>query len=511
MNTDSSASFNMAQAYIPVNDRRGFAQPLRIPKSAWRIIPQIDKDPRFVAYAQRLPGRVALFGIFTALAALLGFLGVDLSVAPLATACGYKQQYRRYLIPAATLLLLWKNGFWVDVGLVQRVVEQEGLANQINQPLLFFGMLALVLVLCSCLLVFWPRIVSIPLFRRSTLCLISGFIALVIAAQSPIAAGMPRVLLWSFLVTLLPYLWFLAYALADTGTLDRTPFWQHLGVFHPFWGSTLTPFGKGLSYLGKFEAKTPEDLAITQLKGLKLASWTLLLAVCLNSFNTLVHAYLALPHFDDTFLGYVAGARYPRYLCWASLVAYFVEDVLHMAVWGGAIIACARMAGFRLLRNTYRPLESTTLAEFWNRYYFYYKELLVDHFFYPVFLRYFRANRKLRTFFATFMAACVGNLMFHFIRDIHFVAELGWWKAVSGEASHAFYTFLLAIGVGVSQMRAQNRERSKGWLLGRVLPCLWVALFFCVLHVFDAPLDRVHSIWQRAEFLSYLMGIDTWI
>lgn len=182
-----------------------------------------------------------------------------------------------------------------------------------------------------------------------------------------------------------------------------------------------------------------------------------------------------------------------------------------MAVWGGAIVACARLAGFRLLRNTYRPLESTSLAEFWNRYYFYYKELLVDHFFYPVFLRYFRANRKLRMFFATFMAACVGNLIFHFIRDIRFVAELGWWKALSGEASHAFYTFLLALGVGVSQMRAHNRERSRGWLRGRVLPCAWVVLFFCVLHVFDAPLDRVHSIWQRADFLSYLMGMDTWI
>jgi D-alanyl-lipoteichoic acid acyltransferase DltB (MBOAT superfamily) len=218
-----------------------------------------------------------------------------------------------------------------------------------------------------------------------------------------------------------------------------------------------------------------------------------------------------LPHFDDTFLGYIGGARYPRYLCWASLVTYFVEDVLNMAVWGGAIVACARMAGFRLLRNTYRPLEATTLAEFWNRYYFYYKELLVDHFFYPVFLRYFRANRKLRMFFATFMAACVGNLLFHFIRDIRFVAELGWWKAVSGEASHAFYTLLLAIGVGVSQMRTHNRERSKGSLRGRILPCVWVMLFFCVLHVFDAPLDRVHSIWQRADFLSYLMGINTWI
>jgi len=341
--------------------------------------------------------------------------------------------------------------------------------------------------------------------------LVSSFIALVIVAQSPLVAGMPRVLLWSFLAILLPYLWFLAYALADVGALGRAPFWQHLSVFHPFWGSTLTPFGKNLSYLGKFEAKTPEDLAITQLKGLKLALWTLLLAACLHIFETSVHGYLALPHFDDTFLRYIGGAAFPRYLCWASLVAYFIEDVLHMTIWGGAIVACARLAGFRLLRNTYRPLESTTLAEFWNRYYFYYKELLVDHFFYPTFLRCFRTNRKLRMFFATFMAACVGNLLFHFIRDIRFVVELGWWKALSGETSHAFYSFLLAVGVGVSQTRTQNRERRKGWLLGRLVPCLWVALFFCVLHVFDAPLDRAHSIWQRAGFLSYLIGMDKWI
>jgi hypothetical protein len=511
MNAESGASFDIAPAYTPVIDDGRFSELSRTPKAPWRIIPQIDKDPRFIAHVQRLPGRVAFFGIVTALAVLLNYLGVDLSVAPLATLCAYAQNFRRYLIPLATLFLLYKNGFWVDAGLVQRVIQQEGLANQINQPVLFFGTLALVVVLCSCLLIFWPRIVVIPLFRRSTLCLISGFIALVVVSQSPIVAGAPRVLLWSFLATLLPYLWFLAYALADLGALGRTRFWQHLGVFHPFWGSTLTPFGKGLSFLGKFEAKTPEELAVTQLKGLKLASWTLVLAVCLNCLTALAHNYLALPQFDDTFFGYVAGVRYPRYLCWASLVTFFVEDVLRMAVWGGAIIACARMAGFRLLRNTYRPLESATLAEFWNRYYFYYKESLVDHFFYPVFLRYFRGNRKLRMFFATFMAACVGNLMFHFIRDIRFIAELGWWKALSGEASHAFYTFLLAIGVGVSQMRGHNRERNKGWLRGRVLPCLWVTLFFCVLHVFDAPLDRVHSIWQRADFLSYLLGIDTWI
>jgi hypothetical protein len=477
----------------------------------WRLIPQIDRDPRCVAYVQQLQGRVALFLAVIVIAALLNLFGENFFIAPLAAATAFAGPLRRVLIPLATLLLSYKNGFWVDVDLVERVAGQEGVAGQISQPLLFAGMLALVFSLCSGLLIFWHRIAAIPLFRRSTLCLILFFLALVLVTQSPVVAGVPRVLLWSFLMTLLPYLWFLAYALPDAVSAERPAFWQHLGVFHPFWGSTLTPFGKGLAYLRRFEAKTPEEFAVTQLKGVKLAAWTLLLAVGLKCFTVLVHGVVGLPTFDDSFLHSVAGTPYPRYICWASLAASFVEDVLDMTIFGGVIVATARLAGFRLLRNTYRPLQATSLAEFWNRYYFYYKELLVDQFFYPAFLRYFRNHRRLRMFFATFAAACVGNLLFHFLRDIHFVADMGLSKALAGEQSHAFYTFLLATGVALSQMRVGTRPAAKGWLRGRVLPCLWVATFFCVLHVFDAPLDRDHTIGQRGEFLMYLMGIDTWI
>jgi hypothetical protein len=481
------------------------------PKSAWRLLPAIDQHPGCVAYVQRLPGRLLVFFAAIVLAALLNWLGTNFFIAPLAVACAYLERHRRIAMSLVTWLLLYQSGFLVDVGLVERVAAQEGVADQISQGLLYAGMLALVFSLFSCLLIFWHRIVAIPAFRRPTLGLIVLFLGLVLVAESPVAAGVPRVLLWSFLMTLLPYLWFLAYALAGAGNRERLPFWQHLGVFHPFWGSTLTPFGKGLAYLQKFDAKTPEELAVTQLKGLKLAAWTFLLACSLSGFSSLIHRYLGLPSFDDTFLHYLAGTAYPHYICWASLLANFVEDVLYMSVFGGIIIATARLAGFRLLRNTWRPLEATTLAEFWNRYYFYYKELLVDHFFYPAFLRHFRSHRRLRIFFATFSAACVGNLIFHFIRDIHFVADMGLWNAVVGDQSHAFYTFVLAIGVALSQMRVGTHKVSKGRLRGRLLPCLWVVGFFCVLHVFDAPLDREHSIWQRGQFLLYLMGTDAWI
>jgi len=344
--------------------------------------------------------------------------------------------------------------------------------------------------------------------RRPTLSLLLAFLVLVVVTQATFMAGTPRVLLWSFLMTFQPYLWFLAYGLADAGK-ERSPVWQRLSVFHPFWGSTLTPFGKGLSYLRRFEAKTPEELAVTQLKGIKLAAWSLILAIGKICLAELVHGQLRLPAFDDNLLQYLAGHPQSRFVGWVSVVVFFADDLLGLTVFGGIIVATARLAGFRLLRNTYRPLESATLAEFWNRYYFYYKELLVDHFFYPTFIRYFRGHRRLRMFFATFAAACVGNLLFHFIRDIHFVGEMGLWRAVIGEQSHAFYTFVLAISVGLSQMRRAPQPAPRGWLRGRLLPCLWVSGFFCLIHIFDAPLDREHSLWQRAEFLFYLLGVTT--
>jgi len=470
-----------------------------------RVVPAIDQDPAIRALAQTWPGRALLVAVFAALLALLG--SNALVVLP-AAACAYAGRYRWQVIPAATLLLLCLAGFFVDTELMARVASQEGIAG-VDQRWLAAGMIVAVITACTGLLKAYGHLVKLTPFRWPALFLSAGFVGLMLLAETPIAAGMPRLLLWSFLATLLPYLWFLAYALNEAAATSPPAVGLQLGVFHPFWGSTLTPFGKSVSYLRKFEARNAEELAVTQLKALKLLVWIVLLLACLSALKTVVHTNLGVPEFDQAFLNFLAGASYSRVLCYASLLDNFAEDVLSISIWGGIIVACARLAGFRLLRNTYRPLQATTLIEFWNRYYFYYKELLVDHFFYPTFLRYFRTHRKLRMFFATFAAACLGNLLFHFIRDIRLVAEMGLSKALAGEASHAFYTLLLATGLGLSQLRTRTARTQQGWLRGRALPCAGVILFFCALHVFDAPLDREHSILQRGQFFLYLLGVNT--
>jgi hypothetical protein len=42
---------------------------------------------------------------------------------------------------------------------------------------------------------------------------------------------------------------------------------------------------------------------------------------------------------------------------------------------GHMIIGTLRLFGFNVFRNTYKPLLSESILEFWNRYYYYFKEL----------------------------------------------------------------------------------------------------------------------------------------
>jgi D-alanyl-lipoteichoic acid acyltransferase DltB (MBOAT superfamily) len=305
------------------------------------------------------------------------------------------------------------------------------------------------------------------------------------------------------------YIWFFAYSLQDRLAPGADSVTHQVGTWAPFWTNAAgagTPLCKGAAYLRRIEAKNPEELAVTQLKGLQLLLWCVLLKIIwaaghLWAFGTSGWG-LDIPDLDAV----IASKQLPAwYLCWASLVAGFADTMLSMAVWGNTIVACCRMAGFRALRNTYRPLESTSIADFWNRYYYYFKELLVDFFFYPAYTRYFKAHRKLRLFAATLAAATIGNMLYHFFRDIDLVWKVGLWKAIVGFRVYAFYTLLLGCGIGISQLRGRKPRTDGGFLRTRIQPALAVLSFFCLVHIFDYT-GRDHTITQHARFLLHLFN-----
>lgn len=466
-----------------------------IPIVAWtqrianlRIIPRIETYPIVTKFAQTLVGKLLMQLLFT-----LGlrfaekeWLALGLCLAMIT----FVPLRRRLLLTVATLLFTFAVPWtaWLH-------------------PLYTSALIVFVIVLGAMLFWLASELPHSVIGRHPVLILFCGYsLFIVFAAYFP--NNTPVYLtVWAFAYTFGTYIWFIGYSLLDRRSADRDDFSLQLGAYRPFWGSTHTPFPKGASYLRRIEARDSQQLAVTQLKGLKLLGWSLLVSVFARYFALVVHGYLAIPTFSATFFHSVHRTPDPWYVCWASLISAFFEEIFNISIWGHRIIACCRMAGFHALRNTYRPLSARTVAEFWNRYYFYFKELLVDFFFYPVFLNFFKTRKRLRMAVATFAAAGFGNAFYHFIRDLDYISKLGLWRAFTAYHVYLFYCTVLAAAISLSQLR-KRRPPPTGFLRGRVVPVFCVALFYCLLHVFDYT-ERTYPITEHFRFVAHLFNLTS--
>jgi len=459
------------------------------PASGWanrlahlRLIPRIETYPSVVLFAQTDLGKLVMLVLFGLGLAYTGKDWWPLSIW--LTLTTFLPDRRRLIVTAGTLSLAY---------LTQPSVHKAILITLIL-------VVAGVLLRCAAL---WPR----SLYGRRPLAfLLSGFVTLVVLASCISADATIYQPMWDFALTLATYVWFIGYSLLDRNAPDRDGFTLQVGTYRPFWGSTNTPFVKGAAYLRRIEARHAEGLAVTQLKGLKLLTWLIMVSFFGKFYDYCIYDRLHVPLFDHALSLSVSRAPLPWYTCWASLIAGFLGSIISITIWGNRFVACCRMAGFNALRNTYRPLSSRTVAEFFNRYYFYFKELLVEFFFYPTFLRYFKRNRRLRLITATFAAACFGNALFHFCRDLTFVQKLGLPGALVGFQVYLFYCVALATAISISQLRKRD-PNAAGFIRGQLLPSVSVALFYCLLDIFGST-QRNYPLTEHFRFLAHLFNIN---
>lgn len=346
-----------------------------------------------------------------------------------------------------------------------------------------YGSSALALAFCALFLACVRHARPAGLARRplaSLLALFAGLLLLCEYAPAPVGV---QLWLWALASQLSGYIFFLALIAGEQRSpAQRVPFWRQMVALHPAWGSTGTPFTTAPRKLERLAAPDAEALFTRQVRAFKLLIWANLLWLLHLVFQRVVHGALGVPTIHDAIAGSLALSWPMR---WGVLVADFFEAILRLAIFGHGIVAGARLLGFDLPRNTYRPLESRNLMEFWGRYYYYFKELLLNLFYFPTFLKCFRAHPRLRMAFATFMAAGVGNLLFHFLREIDAVIDLGLVKAILGLQTYAFYCVLLSAGIVASQLKARGRTPAALTRFGRVRAFGGVMLFFCLLQVFD--------------------------
>jgi hypothetical protein len=350
---------------------------------------------------------------------------------------------------------------------------------------------------------------------------------------------------WVFLIIFSKYLWVLCYSLVDRNDPKSPPFWQQLGLYIPFWYVSVLPYHRGASNFQRITVKIRAEQAICRLKGLKLMIWASYLTlfsllyniVCYGrarDFSKMIKIYLAgqdgslnllfqdklvysinswplflnIPPYEYAFAQSVAGQPLSFYWNWLAMIMYFFINVFNMAVISHVGIAICRMAGYNALRNVYKPLQSKSIADFFNRFYYYYKELLVSVFFYPTFLRYFKDRPLLRYYMATMMAACVGNFLYHYVTQINSIVRQGAVETLISMHSEFFYTLLLGNGIFLSQYRKLKTGKSS-----RTLPqpfaSIAVLLFYCLINIFGSSSYHRGALMENFSFFFSLFNITT--
>jgi len=326
---------------------------------------------------------------------------------------------------------------------------------------------------------------------------------------------------------ILPFLvWRFAYVMlsGQRGSAGPSRFTDHLCYCLPVFGGTGVPFGKGHDYLSQQTAADREAVAGTQLAGLKLLAlawvWKAARAWIGAGIHGEIHGYGAeivrglgpgLPRMQALIAG---GSETTLITAWASLLVELVDRTLVIAILGHVIIGVLRLFGFSVFRNTYKPLLAESILEFWNRFYYYFKELLVELFFFPTFVGTFKRRPELRMFAAVMAAAFVGNVYYHIIRDLDHLIYAGPAGAWALLAPRIFYSLLLGFGVYLS-MRRQRAKRGTaapaadglGHALGRARRIAGVWLFFALIHIWNVTPAHL-DFGQRTRFFLALFGFD---
>lgn len=425
------------------------------------------------------------------------------------------------LTPSRRRALLALGALYV---IVQRPLREMSPAVQVGAPA---GPLAGALVVVLCLVVVAAvyvaarRFASLPAVVRDRpqLWLHGGFWAIVVLSWLVRDRGGVIALTFSGLVLALAFLlWRMGYLLLSSqrGHMAGTRFSDHLLYLYPAYGGSGVPYGKGLDHLARHEATSEDALARSQLAGLKLLALSVIYTGLLGLMAGLVYAEprgtwstygLGLSRVEALL---PLGARVPWMAAWSALYAGLVWDVLKIAARGHEIVGALRLFGFNVFRNTYKPLLAPSLVEFWNRYYYYFKEMLVDFFFFPTYVRRFRGRPALRMLAATLAAAGLGNLYYHIVFNDTFLLTLDLAGLRPWLEARAFYCLLLGLGVYVSMRREQQRRGPAAAARPAPLPTrirriagVWT--FFALISIWAHA--SAATFGQRVEFFLSLFGV----
>jgi len=475
----------------------------------FKIIPDLEKNPKIVQFAQTILGKLVIWLLFSSIFWILqfhhnkyfylaqGFIWDKIFILGLFISF---PQYKKKLLVLSSLYWLAIHSFpnWP-----MPVIKNLATQSQNSNFFLYSSILSIVLILL------FTKILKKNVYNVA---IVISLITLGLIAIGPTCGGQFFLgILGGSIIILGNFLWYWIFALKD----PHFRYW-HLLTFMPFWTWTILPIPKGWQYLNQTEAKNNQDLARTQLKGLKLVAWSLVLALVHLLMQTFIYGeqtiiqkvFLIDPkplvmHIDKAIIFYQTSQELSFTNNWLAVIANFFHSIFYLSIGTHTIVGIIRLCGWQVKRNVYRCFEARSISDFFNRYYYYFKELLVEVFFFPTYFHFFKGHPNLRLFFATFMAAGVGNFLFHFTLDVSAISRLGYWETLQNYQLYALYCLLLSAGLFISQWCRIHGKFQQHLFLVRFR----IFLFFMIINTFIES-GNISSLGKHLHFILNLFMLD---
>ncbi|MGE0763685.1 MAG: hypothetical protein AB7N80_10445 [Bdellovibrionales bacterium] len=297
----------------------------------------------------------------------------------------------------------------------------------------------------------------------------------------------------SFLISLTKFIWYFAYDLQRNPNQQPFKWIQHLAYYRPFWSFFFyAPIPKGENYWHQIEIQDPHQLAIQRVKAVTLVLWATVLEFTrlqLNQFLQQIADSKPDKEFVYSIQQSLAQLSQPQPLsisqAWTSVLIDFADNLLLFTAYGHFIIGLVWFIGYRAPLNTNRPLTAKTPLDFFQRYNFYFKELLFQFFFFPVFARLNRLPDKWRIAVSLFVAVGIGNFLIIWGRNTDTHLKMGLPQSLSHFSNYAVYCVLLTLLLLPSTLASMARAKHKS---RPALGCVNVALTilaFAVIRIFD--------------------------
>ena len=274
--------------------------------------------------------------------------------------------------------------------------------------------------------------------------------------------------------------------------------------------------GSGYRYINSnYLVEDKNKIILSGLKILIVALFYLVLfSWFTNIFKGLFEYFLGVPIFvnvEELIKEHLKG----RYLETSTvLFSTLLYQIKWFFLFGGIVhfkVGVWRILGFKLDPYFDKPWLATNLISLWSRYSFYYREFLVKAFYYPVFLNFFKTNKNLRIFMATFASTCIGNYTWGHIPEILMVRGIEV-KNLQYILPRWPYYLLLGLGISLTQLYLLNKTTNrkpwkKDWRIILDICCVYLTIqFFSLIHVFARP-NSSASLWDYTTLFLIGCGI----